>query len=263
MMDRPSTTSTRRFPTLGLGAALVISAFAAALALLAAAPGEVADRIAARVDQLAIPESEVRKAMAVSGMTALPGEAEPAFRARVLDALIDQKLQYREALRFAPVPPEPAEIDAAMARLRERLQNAGLKPEVEFAAAGMTADEVRASLERQIVVQNYLAERFRPIAVADEDRAREEYETRYVPELKAAGKTPEPFEKVSEEMRRRVQQRVYDEEVARWMKETRSKALVAIYDPARPIPAGGPPQPLGTPPAIPTAAASTGPPVRR
>lgn len=240
-----------RFPGAARAAAVL-----AVLSVTASAPvapvAPVADRIAATVDELAIPESEVRKAMAVSALAPVAGEGEAAFRARVLDALIDQKLQYREALRFAPVPPEPAEVDAAMTRLKERLRGAGRDPDAEFAAAGMTQDEMRGALERQIVVQNYLAERFRPIAVADEERAREEYDKRYAPELRAAGQTPEPFEKVTEEMRRRVQQRVFDEEVVKWMKETRQKAAIAVYDAARPVPAGGTPVPLVSPRPVPT-----------
>jgi hypothetical protein len=245
-----------------LAAAVATAATVAAALAGFAGARPVVDRIAATIDELAIPESEVRKAMAVSALTPEAGETGAAFRARVIDALIDQKLQYREALRFAPTPPEPAEVDAAMARLKERLRGAGRNPDAEFAAAGMTPDEVRGALERQIVVQNYLADRFRPIAVADEDRAREEYETRYVAERRAAGQPVEPFEKVLEEMRRRVQQRVYDEEVTKWMKEIRQKAAIAVYDPARPVPAGGAPVPLTAPRPVPTAAASTGPGVR-
>jgi hypothetical protein len=240
----------------------ILRVSAAALLALggaAAAAAPVADRIAATVDELAIPESEVRKAMAVSALVPAAGEKEGAFRTRVLDALIDQKLQYREALRFAPTPPEPAEVDLAMARLKDRLKSAGRDPEAEFAAAGMTPDEVRGALERQIVVQSYLAERFRPIAVADEDRAREEYDKVYVPERRAAGQAPEPFDRVVEEMRRRVQQRVFDEEVLKWMKEIRQKAAIAVYDPARPVPAGGTPVAIAAPKPVPTAAASKGP----
>ena len=244
--------STRR-PSLSGAAnatALVVLASLAALSLLLvpagalrAVPGaEIVDRIAASIDEVAIAESDVRKAMLVSALPRKPGESDTAYRARVLDALVDQRLQYREALRFAPAAPEPAQIDAAMASLRERIRKAGRDPAEEFAAAHMTPEEVRAALERQIVVQNYLAERFRPIAVADEERAREEYDQHYVPERKAAGAAPEPFESVVEEMRRRSQQRVFDEEAAKWMKEIRQKAAVAIYDVTTPPPAGTPVQ---------------------
>jgi hypothetical protein len=220
--------------------ALVVSALLA-LPLLA---GEIVDRIAATVEEVAIPESAVRRAMVVSALTPEPGESPESFRARALDALIDQLLQYQEAIRFGPPPPDASDLDAAMSRLRERLRAQGKDPEAEFAAAGMTPEEVRDALERQLVVQRYLVERFRPVAFADEARAREEYEKFYVPERRAAGLPAPPFEQVAEEMRARSQQRVFEEEVAKWMRELRARSRVSIYRIPLPIPPDRTPIPL-------------------
>ncbi len=214
--------------------------------LVACADAIIVDRIAATVNDMAIPESEVRRAMVTSALTAEPGESRGAFRARVLDALIDQHLQYEEALRFGPAPPDAADVEAAMKRLRERLEKAGKDPAAEFAAAGLTPEEVRASIERQLLVQRYLQERFRPIAFADEERARQEYEKRYIPERRAEGLSVPPFESVSEEMRSRSKQRVFEAEVEKWMKELRQKARVAIYRIPIPIPPGRTPVVLST-----------------
>jgi parvulin-like peptidyl-prolyl isomerase len=196
------------------------------------------DSIAATVNDEALAESEVRKAMAVSALRPESGESREAFRTRVLEALIDQHLQYQDALRFDPAVPDAAEVDAAMKKLRERLQKEGKDPAAEFQAAGLTPEEVRSSVERQLLVQRYLRERFRPIAFADEERAREEYESRYVPERRAAGLPVDPFETVAEEMRTRSQQRVFDEEVEKWIQELRQKARIAIYRTPQPAPVG-------------------------
>ena len=93
----------------------------------------------------------------------------------------------------------------------------------------MTPEDVRASLERQLVIQRYLRERFAPIAYADEGEAREEYEKRYVPEQEAAKQPVAPFDAVSEQMRARSSQRAFDEEVAKWLKDLRQKARISIY----------------------------------
>nr|MDQ6894564.1 hypothetical protein [Acidobacteriota bacterium] len=151
-----------------------------------------------------------------------------------------ERLQYREALRFGPATPEPSAIDAAFKGLRERLLAEGKNPDAEFARAGMKPEEVRAALERQIVVQNYLQERFRPIAFADEERAREEYGKFYVPERKAAGAAAQPFESVADDMRRNSQQRLFNEEAEKWMKEIRQKARITIYPTPAPIPSRTP-----------------------
>ncbi|HYK41796.1 MAG TPA: hypothetical protein VE007_05345 [Thermoanaerobaculia bacterium] len=226
---------------------LIFPAVAVAAAALCGAPcsrAEIVDRIAATVDEVAIPETEVRKAMVISAVEPLPGETPAAHRKRVIEALIDERLEYREALRFGPATPEPSAIDGAVKRLRERLTAEGKKPEEEFARAGMTPEEVRAALERQIVVQNYLQERFRPIAFADEERAREEYDKYYVPERKAAGAAAQPFDSVAEEMRRNSQQRLFNEEAEKWMKEIRQKARITIYPDPAAIPADRKPIPL-------------------
>jgi parvulin-like peptidyl-prolyl isomerase len=193
------------------------------------AVGATVDRIAATVNDVAIPESEVRRAMAVSALRPQAGETPDAFRARVLDALIDERLQYEDALRFGPAVPDAAEVEDALKKLRDRIAKEGKNPAAEFAAAGLTPEEVRATVERQLMIQRYLQERFRPIAFADEDRAREEYEKRYVPERKAAGLPVPAFEAVSEEMRGRSEQRVFVEEVEKWIKELREKARIAVY----------------------------------
>ena len=214
----------------------------AAVAALAA----TVDRIAATVNDVAIPESEVRRAIALSALRPGPDESAESFRARVLDALIDERLQYDDALRFGPALPDAAEVEAALQKLRERIAKEGKNPDAEFAAAGLTPEEVRGTVERQLIIQRYLQERFRPIAFADEDRAREEYEKHYVPERKTAGQPAPPFETVSEEMRSRSQQRVFTEEVEKWMKELREKARIAIYRIPIPAPAGRTPVLIAT-----------------
>ena len=194
-----------------------------------AAAGEVVDRIAATVNDSAIPESELKRAMVVSALEPRPGEDAEAFRGRVLDALIEERLEYDDALRFGLAPPDATEIGKAMTTLRDRIRASGKDPDAEFAAAGMTVDEVRASIERQLVIAAYVRERFAPISYADEDQAREEYEKRYVPEEKAAGRTPAPYEQVAAEMRRRYSERAFDDEVAKWQKDLRQKARISIY----------------------------------
>ena len=207
-----------------------------AFALALAATADVVDRIAATVNDVAIPESEVRKAMVVSALQPEPGESRDAFRGRVLDALIDQHLEYEDAQRFGSAPPDAAEIEAAMRRLQDRLRAEGKDPESEFTRAGLTAGEVRASLERQLAIQRYLRDRFNPVALADETKAREEYEKYYVPERRAAGLAVPPFESVLEEVRKRSQERTFEEEIEKWRKDLREKARVGVYRIPIPVP---------------------------
>src|SRR5262249_38278858 len=161
--------------------ARVTMLLAAVLIAASQAQGALLDFVAASVNDDAIAESDVRKAMAVSPMRPQTGETPQAYRPRVLDALIDESLQYDDAVRFGTSPPDAADVEEAMKKLRARLTVEGKDPDAEFAAARMTPDEVRTSVERQLVVQRYLADRIRPIAAA-EDHSKEEYEKYYLPE---------------------------------------------------------------------------------
>jgi parvulin-like peptidyl-prolyl isomerase len=208
------------------------------LGAAALASADTVDRIAATVNDVAIPESEVRKAMVTSALRSEPGETPEAFRSRVLDALIDQHLEYEDAQRFGPAPPDANEIVAAMRRVEERLRAEGKDPNAEFVRAGLTREEVRASIERQLLIQRYLRERFTPVALADEERAREEYEKHYVPERRAAGVPVPPFETVADDMRKRAQERAFDEEIEKWRRELRQKARIGLYRIPVPLSAG-------------------------
>jgi hypothetical protein len=228
------------------------SAAVALLALLVSVPAsaEIVDRIAATVNDAAIPESEVRRAMLVSAMAPAPGESADAFRERVIEALIDQYLEYQDAVRFGPAAPDAAEVNAAMERLRENLRKQGKNPDAEFGRAGMTIEEVRASLERQLVISRYLRERFAPLAYADQAQAQEEYEKRYAPQRRAAGQPVEPFEAVAEQMGSQYSERVFDEEVAKWLTDLRQKSRISIYRLPVVIPTDRTPVMVSTDPAL-------------
>jgi len=242
---------------MGAVRASAVSAFAsAALAILATASlsAEIVDRIAATVNDTAIPESEVRKAMLISALSPESGESPEAYRTRILEALIDQHLEYQDAARFGPAPPDAAQLAEAMKKLTDRLKTEGKDPAAEFARAGMAEEDVAAMLERQLVIQRYLKERFAPIAYADEEQARAEYAERYVPEQEAAKLPVEPFENVAEEMRRRASERAFEEQVARWLKELRQKARIGIYRIPPALDTAGPPVVLSTAPTARTPA---------
>jgi parvulin-like peptidyl-prolyl isomerase len=225
-------------------------AFFLAVSTAALSQEALVDRVAVSVNDVAIPESAVRRAIVLGPLEREPGESREAFRARVLDELVDQYLQYEDAMRFGPSPPDAAEVEAALARLRSRLQGEGKEANVEFARAGMTAEDVRASVERQLVVQRYLRERFRQVAPSDEQSLRAEYE-RYVPERRAANLPVLPYDQVADALRERAQQRAFDEEVEKWLKELREKARITFYP--IPTPAAG----QGTPVVLATAPPAT------
>ena len=185
---------------------------AAALAILAftvATPAVILDRVAATVDGRAITESEVRRTILTAGLQPSADESAMQFRDRVLSAMIDDYLRYRDALRFSPAPPDAAAVDGALRKLRQRLRSEGKDPDAEFRQAGMSIEEVRASIEKQLVVSQYVRERFSVLALVSAEVS--------------------PLSTAEEESREEVRARRTAEEVEKWTKDLREKARITVY----------------------------------
>jgi hypothetical protein len=205
---------------------------AAAFALLAvpiAAQAVILDRVAATVDGRAITESEVRRTILTADLRPSAGESPMQFRDRVLSAMIDDYLHYRDALRFSPAPPDAAAVDAALRKLRQRLQSEGKDPDTEFRQAGMSIEEVRASIEKQLVVSQYVRERFSVLAFVSPEDLQKEYEGPFSEAYRQAGRTVPPLSSVEEDVREELRARRTADEVDKWTKDLREKARIIVY----------------------------------
>lgn len=204
---------------------------ASALLFAAASPAGAAilDRVAATVDGRAITESEVRRTILTAGITQTAAESEMQFRDRVLSEMIDDYLRYRDALRFAPASPDAAAVDEALRKLRQRLQSEGKDPDREFRAAGMTIEEVRASIEKQMVVSQYVRERFSALAFISAEDLQAEYEGPFSEEYRRAGRPVPPLSSAEEDVRDELRARRTSEEVDKWTKDLREKARITVY----------------------------------
>lgn len=205
------------------------------LAVVGACAAETVDRIVATVDGRAITELELRRAELAGGLDREPGEGEEGYRGRVLSEMIDEYLRYRDALRFAPAPPDTTAIDDAMKRLAARLRAEGKDPQEEFRRAGMTSDDVRALLEKQLIVARYLKERFTALALVSPEELQGEY-ARLAEESRTQGRPAPRFEDVEDRLRQEIRDRRASEEVEKWTRDLREKARITIV--ASPPPLG-------------------------
>lgn len=205
---------------------------AAALAVLAGsivARAVILDSVAATIDGRAITESEVRRTILTADLRASGGESAMQFRDRVLSAMIDDYLRYRDALRFSPAPLDAAAVDAALGKLRQRLKSEGKDPDAEFRQAGMSIEEVRASIEKQLVVSQYVRERFSAFAFVSAEDLQREYEGPFSEAYRKAGRTVPPFSSAEEDVREELRARRTADEVDKWTKDLREKARITVY----------------------------------
>lgn len=228
----------------GLGAALL------AVGLTAPSAGmppqerlELEDRILAVVDEDPILDSDLERLVALGLVAPAPDESPEAFRRRVLDALIEQRLRFHAIERFGFEEVPVAAIDEEIAQIRGRFEDeAAFRDELK--RLGLSEKGLRQLLSRQLMVLTYIEERLGPrIFIRDQD-IQAYYRQVLVPELGGDAAVP-PIDEVRESIRRVLRERRLNEEIAKWSDELRDKADIRIYaEPPRSLP-----PPVGRPAA--------------
>ena|SRR5271168_1118703 len=203
---------------------LLLVMLAAGVALGAGAPlpaQEVVDRIAARVENDVILESEVR---ALSRYQVLAdGKAESD--AQVLDRLIDQWVVRMEADASHFQRPSDAEVQRGV----ERLQKSFGSPE-EYEArkkqSGLSDAEIRSLVAGQLYLRSYLDSRFRAAVQVDAKAIEDFYQKAVVPLAQSRGQAAPSLEAASEYIQEALVQQGISEQADRWLKESRARLHV-------------------------------------
>ena len=140
---------------------------AVVLSLWASAPGraEVIDRIMAVVDTQIITLSDTRAAVRFA---LVPADVSTDPLAATLQRLIDRRLMIAEVDRYAPPEPPPAQIDAAVAAIERRFQDA-LAMEIVLNQTAMSREELRRFVRDTLRIDAYLQQRFASVVQASDD----------------------------------------------------------------------------------------------
>lgn len=182
------------------------SILAGLLAAPGAAQGNVVERILAVVDGRPLLLSEVRVLERLRGLD----------QKAAVDALIDERLMFREAARLPQAVVSAEEEERAYRELAARVP----------AGAGATEEDLRRLARRQTAILKYVEFRFRPqVRVEDE-----EVRAAYAKERSARPETP-PFEAVAEQLRARLESEELDQRIEEWVKELRAGAEIRYNSP--------------------------------
>ena len=193
-------------------------------ALLAAAPviaQQVADRVAARVENDIILESEIRELGQYQRL--LEGRAEP--EAQRLDRLIDQWIVHTEAEAARFPKPTDAEINAELDRIRK------VFPSLEafqqrLRDSGLTETALRRVVGQQLYLTRYLDSRFRAAAQVEPSTIEAYYRDEFAARLEKTGSSVPPLEDVRLHIRDVLVERGINEQAARWLAESRSRLRI-------------------------------------
>ena len=185
---------------------------------------QVVDRIAARVDEEIILQSDIEKLARYQLLVDGKSESED----QILDRLIDQWMVRKEAEASRFPLATQADIDRSMRRLLR-----SFKTKEDFDAqrqkAGMSESELRQIVTAQVYLSNYLDSRFRPSVQVDEKAIKDFYDNTLTPRAKARGQEPPPFETAQDLIQEVLTQRGINEQADRWLKESRGRLHITKF----------------------------------
>ena len=197
------------------------------LALIALLPGaaasaELVDRIVAIIDREVVTLSEAEQASEIARVRT--GASAPLVS--VVERLIESRLVDREVERFTGEPLSPELVDSALQELRARFSSESAFREM-LTRSGLSEDELRATLRRQIVVARYLEQRFRPLTFVTEEQIEAYYRDELAPSVEGT-RLPELSE-VSESIRRILEERAFNARVEEWIEGLKVRTRIRRY----------------------------------
>ncbi|HSF38604.1 MAG TPA: hypothetical protein VLT87_02355 [Thermoanaerobaculia bacterium] len=210
------------------GLALALPAAAQPAQPTAPSKNVLKDRVLAVVDEDPVLASDVDRVVKLGLMKPNEGEPEPAFRRRVVNSLIEERLRFHEIDRygFEQVPVE--EIEENVAKIRAQFPDeAAFKKALQD--VGLDSKALRQLVARQLLVLAYVDERLGARVFVGLDDISKYYRTVLTPEMQKRGQPVPPLDDVREDIREVLKQQRMNQELAKWTDELRAAADIVTY----------------------------------
>jgi parvulin-like peptidyl-prolyl isomerase len=196
---------------------------AAMLAVLcAAAQAQLIDRVLAVVAATPITLSDVTAAIRFG---LVPSAAAGSSEDVALNTLIDRQLQLVEVNRYVPAEPSPAQIDAQLAQIRARFDSPTAFDRA-LVDTGLTLDQLRANVRDTIRIQSYIQQRFGGNYEPAEDELGRYYRAHEADFMSNGALAP--FDRVRQDVRRRLVAERTDTLVRSWIADLRRRSDVTV-----------------------------------
>ena len=196
------------------------------LVLLAAAgsrparAGEIVDRIVAIIDRDVITLSEAQQARGLVEVRT----GQPSSLAEVVERLIEDRLVEREVERFVGEPVPIELVDDAMSQVRVSFPDEADYRKM-LARDGLTEEEVREQLRRQLAITSYLERRFRALSYV----TAEEIERYYEEDPELSSPLAPGLSAVSDRIRLILEERKFTARVELWIASLKSRSRIQRY----------------------------------
>lgn len=186
------------------------------------------DRVVAVVDEDPILASEIRQVIRLGLVEALEDERPEDLERRVLDRLIEQRVQFHEIDRFGFIELPTDEVERQYHEVRRRF-GGDVAFEAALAEVGLDPQGLRQLIARQLMVLIYVEERLGPRVFVGLEDIRRYYEETLVPETAGSGRPAPPLEDVREAIRTLLREQRLNDEIERWTADLRREADVVDY----------------------------------
>lgn len=192
------------------------------------APAKLEDRVVAVVDEDPILASDLSRVIALGLKEKNPGEDDTAFRRRVLNDLLDERLRFHEIDRFGFGQVPVAEIDKQLAVVRARFKDEATYQKT-LKDLNLTVKDVRQLVARQLMVLTYVDEQLGPRVFVSLDDVNQYYTNVLTPAMKKTNQPVPPVDEVRDQIRGVLREQRLNEALGKWTQELRQKADVQVY----------------------------------
>ncbi len=202
---------------------LVAAGFTARASGASPAPqsGRVVDRILARIEGDIILQSQVRELGAFQQL--IEGRSETD--SQLLSELIEQWMVQTEASASHFPDPAKTEVDRELSRLTASFASPAAYS-AKLRELGLSAEQVRLLLARQIYIERYLDYKFRPTVQIEAADINAYYKNELLPEMAKQNQLPPRQADVEEQIREVLVQRGISSLTAKWLDETKSRLKI-------------------------------------
>jgi peptidyl-prolyl cis-trans isomerase SurA len=188
---------------------------------------EIIDRIAVVVGNSVITESEILREIRLTAfLNGEPLDFSPIVKRKTAERLVEQRLIGNEITASLYTLPSVAAAQEMLKQIKDRFPTPAVYQE-ELMRVGITEDELKAHLARQLATLSFLDFRFRPGIQIGEDEMGKYFSDRLAPELKKA----KPGGQFSlNDFRSQVREALIGERIDKasdaWLKQTRDRTRI-------------------------------------
>jgi hypothetical protein len=189
-------------------------------------PQRVVDRIVARIEDDIILQSQVRELGEFQQLVDGQSESDD----KLLKELIEQWVVATEANASHFPQPAQFEVDREMARLVSQFPNVD-KYQARLGDLGLSDNQVRQILIRQIYDERYVDYKFRPSVQVEAADVEKYYKQEFLPELAKKNQPAPALSSVEEDIRELLVQRGISSLTSKWLDDTKSRLKIEIETP--------------------------------